>query len=102
MPRPIAFPICARIGRGDGRCSQLEAFAAARIAALKVGPAADPASQIGPMINARAVEKILRHIDDAVDIAQWRWSTVLNLPAAGEKPGSLRTGDLGNEAPHGW
>lgn len=39
---------------------------AARVAALKVGPAADPASQIGPMINARAVDKILRHIDDAV------------------------------------
>jgi succinate-semialdehyde dehydrogenase/glutarate-semialdehyde dehydrogenase len=40
---------------------------AARIAALKVGPASDPASQIGPMINARAVEKIERHIDDALE-----------------------------------
>ena len=39
---------------------------AARVGALKVGPASDPASQIGPMINARAVEKILRHVDDAV------------------------------------
>jgi succinate-semialdehyde dehydrogenase/glutarate-semialdehyde dehydrogenase len=39
---------------------------AARVSALKVGPASDPASQIGPMINARAVDKILRHIDDAV------------------------------------
>lgn len=38
----------------------------ARVAALKVGPASDPASQIGPMINARAVDKILRHIEDAV------------------------------------
>eukprot|EP01041_Mallomonas_annulata_P016633 gene16633-biopygen9533 len=37
-----------------------ERFAAllvARVAALKVGPASDAASQIGPMINARAVEK---------------------------------------------
>jgi succinate-semialdehyde dehydrogenase/glutarate-semialdehyde dehydrogenase len=37
-----------------------DAFAtrlAARVAALKVGPASDAASQIGPMINARAVEK---------------------------------------------
>lgn len=33
---------------------------------LKVGPASDPASQIGPMINARAVEKIERHVQDAV------------------------------------
>jgi succinate-semialdehyde dehydrogenase/glutarate-semialdehyde dehydrogenase len=40
---------------------------AARIAALKVGPASDPASQIGPMINARAVDKIERHVQDAVE-----------------------------------
>ena len=39
---------------------------AARVAALKVGPASDPASQIGPMINDRAVEKIARHVEDAV------------------------------------
>ncbi len=46
-----------------------DAFAArlaARVAALKVGPASDPASQIGPMINARAVEKIECHVQDAV------------------------------------
>ncbi|CAJ0816021.1 Succinate-semialdehyde dehydrogenase [NADP(+)] GabD [Ralstonia wenshanensis] len=46
-----------------------DAFAsklAARVAALKVGPAIDPASQIGPMINARAVEKIDRHVQDAI------------------------------------
>ncbi|MDD5029766.1 MAG: NAD-dependent succinate-semialdehyde dehydrogenase [Rhodoferax sp.] len=49
--------------------SVFDAFAAkltARVAALKVGPASDPASQIGPMINARAVEKIERHLADAV------------------------------------
>ena len=39
---------------------------AAKVAALKVGPASDPASQIGPMINDRAVEKIERHVNDAV------------------------------------
>ena len=39
---------------------------AARVAALKVGPARDPSSQIGPMINPRAVEKIERHVQDAV------------------------------------
>jgi len=39
---------------------------AARVSALRVGPASDPASQIGPMINARAVEKIARHVRDAV------------------------------------
>ncbi len=40
---------------------------AARIAALKVGPASDEGSQIGPMINARAVDKIERHVSDAVE-----------------------------------
>ena len=39
---------------------------AARVAALKVGPASRAESQIGPMINARAVEKIERHVADAV------------------------------------
>ncbi|HEY9066833.1 MAG TPA: NAD-dependent succinate-semialdehyde dehydrogenase [Burkholderiaceae bacterium] len=39
---------------------------AARVAALKVGPASDERSQIGPMINARAVDKIERHVRDAV------------------------------------
>ncbi|MBV8619505.1 MAG: NAD-dependent succinate-semialdehyde dehydrogenase [Curvibacter sp.] len=38
----------------------------ARVAALQVGPASDPASQIGPMINERAVAKIERHVQDAV------------------------------------
>ncbi len=39
----------------------------ARIASLKVGPASDESSNIGPMINAKAVEKIERHVKDAVD-----------------------------------
>ena len=38
----------------------------ARIAALKVGPASDEASNIGPMINAKAVDKIDRHVRNAV------------------------------------
>ncbi|BEU96066.1 NAD-dependent succinate-semialdehyde dehydrogenase [Acidovorax sp. DW039] len=49
--------------------SVFDAFASkltAAVAALKVGPASDPASQIGPMINDRAVEKIERHVNDAV------------------------------------
>ncbi|MGN8080736.1 NAD-dependent succinate-semialdehyde dehydrogenase [Variovorax sp. 22077] len=38
----------------------------ARVGALKVGPATQADSQIGPMINARAVDKIERHVQDAV------------------------------------
>ncbi|MGI4983849.1 MAG: NAD-dependent succinate-semialdehyde dehydrogenase [Janthinobacterium lividum] len=37
-----------------------------RVSALKVAPATDPAAQIGPMINARAIDKIARHVDDAI------------------------------------
>jgi len=43
------------------------AKAAERIGALRVGPASDERSQIGPMINARAVDKIERHVRDAVE-----------------------------------
>ncbi|MET3181060.1 UNVERIFIED_ORG: succinate-semialdehyde dehydrogenase/glutarate-semialdehyde dehydrogenase [Variovorax guangxiensis] len=39
---------------------------AARVGALRVGPASNEGSQIGPMINARAVDKIERHVRDAV------------------------------------
>lgn len=39
---------------------------APRVAALRVGPPGDPRSQIGPMIHARAVEKIERHVQDAL------------------------------------
>ncbi len=49
--------------------SVYDAFAqklVARVSALKVGPATREDSQIGPMINARAVEKIERHVQDAV------------------------------------
>ena len=56
---------------------------ATRVGALKVGPATDPASQIGPMINAKAIEKITRHVDDAVQ----RGARVLT--------GGKRLGELG-------
>ena len=39
---------------------------AARVGALNVGPASRADSQIGPMINARAVDKIERHVQDAL------------------------------------
>jgi len=39
---------------------------ARRVGALQVGPASHPGSQIGPMINARAVDKIARHVANAV------------------------------------
>lgn len=38
----------------------------ARAAALRVGPGCDPGVEIGPLIDAAAVEKVSAHIDDAL------------------------------------
>jgi succinate-semialdehyde dehydrogenase/glutarate-semialdehyde dehydrogenase len=49
--------------------SVYQAFAdklVARVAALKVGPGNADGVQIGPMINARAIEKISLHVQDAL------------------------------------
>ncbi|MDR3517504.1 MAG: NAD-dependent succinate-semialdehyde dehydrogenase [Azospirillaceae bacterium] len=46
-----------------------EAFTAklvARVNAMKVGPGLEPGVAIGPMINAAAIAKIRRHIEDAL------------------------------------
>lgn len=37
----------------------------ARVDAMKVGPGTEPGVSIGPMINAAAIAKINRHVDDA-------------------------------------
>jgi len=37
-----------------------------RVKALHVAPASDPAAQIGPLINARALDKVERHVEDAL------------------------------------
>jgi succinate-semialdehyde dehydrogenase/glutarate-semialdehyde dehydrogenase len=56
---------------------------AARVGSLRVGPASDPASQIGPMINARAIEKIERHVQDAVSRGARVLAGGARLPALG-------------------
>ncbi|MDH6198594.1 succinate-semialdehyde dehydrogenase/glutarate-semialdehyde dehydrogenase [Mycobacterium frederiksbergense] len=38
----------------------------AEVAALRVGPASDPASQVGPLVNARAAQRVTAAIDAAV------------------------------------
>jgi len=39
---------------------------ATRVRALRVGPASREDSEVGPLINSRAVEKVERHVQDAV------------------------------------
>lgn len=49
--------------------SIFESFAekiAARVQQMKVGPGTDPDVDIGPLINAQAIEKVQVHIDDAL------------------------------------
>jgi len=55
----------------------------ARVASLRVGPASNEASQIGPMINARAVEKIERHVQDATARGARVLTGGTRLPALG-------------------
>ena len=51
----------------DGIHDAFVAGLAQRMAALKVGPGTDPATQCGPMITRKAVQKIDRLVMDAVD-----------------------------------
>lgn len=55
-----------RIYVHDAVYDQFAQKLAARVEALRVGPAGRDDSQIGPMINARAVEKIEHHVQDAL------------------------------------
>lgn len=55
-----------RIYVHDAVYAQFAEKLTARVAALHVGPATRAESQIGPMINARAVEKIEHHVQDAL------------------------------------
>ncbi|MBC8741469.1 NAD-dependent succinate-semialdehyde dehydrogenase [Paraburkholderia sp. UCT31] len=50
-----------------GVYERFSALLCAKVAELRVGPASDPATQIGPMINERAVDKIARHVEDALE-----------------------------------
>ncbi|SCW80014.1 succinate-semialdehyde dehydrogenase / glutarate-semialdehyde dehydrogenase [Rhizobium mongolense subsp. loessense] len=60
-----------------------DAFAeklSARVSAMKVGRGTDAGVDIGPMINKAAIEKIKRHIDDALAKGARMISTPVALP----------------------
>ncbi|SCX23843.1 Succinate-semialdehyde dehydrogenase [NADP(+)] GabD [Agrobacterium sp. DSM 25558] len=60
-----------------------DAFAAkisARVSAMKVGPGTEANIDIGPMINAAAIDKINRHIEDALSKGAEILSTPPKLP----------------------
>jgi len=74
-----------RIYVQDGVHDGFVAKLVARVCALRVAPATEEGAEIGPMINARAVEKMARHVDDAV-------AQGAQLECGGRR---LRTGDAG-------
>jgi succinate-semialdehyde dehydrogenase/glutarate-semialdehyde dehydrogenase len=51
---------------------------AARVSAMKVGPGTDAGVDIGPMINRAAIDKINRHVEDAIA----KGARILTKPAA--------------------
>lgn len=59
--------VCAnRILVQDGVYDEFASRLSQRVSGMKVGPGTQPGVDIGPMINAAAIEKIERHIDDAL------------------------------------
>jgi len=50
----------------DGVYEEFSKRLVAAVETLKVAPAQDEGAQQGPLINAKAVEKVLEHIDDAL------------------------------------
>ena len=60
-----------------------DAFAeklSARVSAMKVGPGTQAGIDIGPMINAAAIDKIERHVSDAIDKGARIIARASNLP----------------------
>ncbi|WP_318010673.1 NAD-dependent succinate-semialdehyde dehydrogenase [Celeribacter litoreus] len=54
---------------------------AEKVNALKVGAGTEDGTNIGPMINAAAIEKITAHVDDAIAKGAVRATTARNLTA---------------------
>ena len=53
---------------------------AARVAAMKVGPGTQDGVDIGPMINRAAIEKIERHVEDALSKGARRLAAAADMP----------------------
>jgi len=60
--RCMAISVVVAVGASaDGLVSRL----ASRAAAIRVGPGADPASEMGPLVNAAAADRVRGHLDRA-------------------------------------
>lgn len=73
-----------------------DAFAAklsARVSAMKVGPGTQSGVEIGPMINAAAIDKINRHVEDALAKGATVLSTRPSLPDGAQYTAPIVLGD---------
>jgi len=77
--------VCAnRILVQDGIYERFADKLSARVAAMKVGPGTQAGIDIGPMINHAAIEKIERHVDDALARGARRLATPAEMPKGGQ------------------
>jgi succinate-semialdehyde dehydrogenase/glutarate-semialdehyde dehydrogenase len=73
--------VCAnRILVQDGIYERFADKLSARVAAMKVGPGTKAGVDIGPMINRAAIEKIGRHVDDALAKGASRLAAATDMP----------------------
>lgn len=73
--------VCAnRILVQDGIYDRFADKLAARVAAMKVGPGTQDGVDIGPMINRAAIEKIERHVEDALSKGARRLAAAADMP----------------------
>ncbi|WP_454656938.1 NAD-dependent succinate-semialdehyde dehydrogenase [Bosea beijingensis] len=86
--------VCAnRILAQDGIYDRFADKLAARVAAMKVGPGTDAGVDIGPMINRASIEKIERHVDDALSKGARRLAAAADMPKGAQYATPLVLGD---------
>ena len=66
---------------------------AARVSAMRVGPGTEPGVEIGPMINAAAIDKIDRHVSDALAKGARVLSTTPAMPEGRQYATPMVLGD---------
>jgi len=77
--------VCAnRILVQAGVYDEFAAKLSAKVSAMKVGPGNVEGNDIGPMINAAAIDKIKRHVEDAVSKGAKVLSSCGSIPEGGQ------------------
>jgi succinate-semialdehyde dehydrogenase / glutarate-semialdehyde dehydrogenase len=90
--------VCAnRILVQDGIYDRFARALSARVEAMKVGPGTQEGVTIGPMINGAALEKIERHVDDALAKGAKRLASAAEMPNGAQYATPTVLGDATTE-----